>query len=57
MLIAWGSNIPFLLSPSPPKHLEIGVEVFQIVRSGTSWVFFNSFLPQAVISEYLVVYL
>lgn len=40
-----------------PKNLEIGVVFFQIIEVGAGWEAFSSFLPQAVVSEYLVVYL
>lgn len=41
----------------PPKNLEISVGFFQIIWVGIGWEVFDSFLPQAVISEYLVFYL
>ena len=52
-----GVKYPIPSISFPLKNLEIGVGFFQIIGVGTGWEVFNSFLPQAVISEYLVFYL
>lgn len=52
-----GVKYPIPSISLPQKTLEISVGFFQMIEVGTVWEIFNSFLPQAVISEYLMFYL